>query len=128
MGFLVVHLASTGADEQRKSKARPPKPRARHPGLFRVDRRGREIPHIRKPTASQERGGKKKRRLAPFGMTDGCDRLGRDAAEAEVFDFDEFVDAVFGAFAAEAGFFMLVLPASQMGSGQAQFVMGAVAL
>src|SRR5258708_519806 len=31
--------------------------------------------------------------------------LGGDAAEAEVFDFDEFVDAVFGAFAAEAGFF-----------------------
>src|SRR6266852_5146477 len=31
--------------------------------------------------------------------------LGGDAAEAQVFDFDEFVDAVFGAFAAEAGFF-----------------------
>src|SRR6266852_8698880 len=31
--------------------------------------------------------------------------LGGDAAETEVFDFDEFVDAVFGAFAAEAGFF-----------------------
>jgi hypothetical protein len=26
---------------------------------------------LRKPTASQERSGKKKRRLAPFGMT-GC--------------------------------------------------------
>src|SRR5207253_7604362 len=30
--------------------------------------------------------------------------LGSDAAEAEVFDFDEFVDAVLGAFPAEAGF------------------------
>src|SRR5438309_11086524 len=30
--------------------------------------------------------------------------LGGDAAEAEVFDFDEFVDTVFGAFAAKAGF------------------------
>src|SRR5438309_4555703 len=31
--------------------------------------------------------------------------LGGDAAEAEVFDFDEFVDTVLGAFAAKAGFF-----------------------
>ncbi len=31
--------------------------------------RQREIPHMRKPTATQERGGRKKRRLAPFGMT-----------------------------------------------------------
>ena len=30
--------------------------------------------------------------------------LGGDAAEAHIFDFDEFVDAVFGALAAEAGF------------------------
>src|SRR5439155_1566288 len=30
---------------------------------------------------------------------------GGDAAEAHIFDFDEFVDAVFGAFAAKAGFF-----------------------
>ncbi len=34
-----------------------------------ADARGREIPHMRKPTAPQERGGKKKPRLAPFGMT-----------------------------------------------------------
>src|SRR5437773_2553370 len=30
--------------------------------------------------------------------------LGGDAAEAHIFDFDEFVDAVLGAFATEAGF------------------------
>ncbi len=32
--------------------------------------RGREISHIRKPTLSQERKRKKKRRLAPFEMTE----------------------------------------------------------
>jgi hypothetical protein len=31
----------------------------------------REISHIRRPTASQERSGKEKRRPAPFGMTGG---------------------------------------------------------
>jgi len=33
--------------------------------------KSREIPHIRRPTASQERSGKKKRRPASFGMTGG---------------------------------------------------------
>src|ERR1700675_2205935 len=31
--------------------------------------------------------------------------LGSDSAETEIFDFDVFVHAVLGAFAAEAGFF-----------------------
>jgi len=31
---------------------------------------------LRKPTASQERGGKKKRRLASFGMTGGVAETG----------------------------------------------------
>ncbi len=78
------------------------------------------------PLADKSRNRKLTNHYASSGLRLGA--LGGDAAEAEVFDFDEFVDAVFGAFAAEAGFWMLVLPASQMGSGQAQFVMGAVAL
>ena len=54
--------------------------------------------------------------------------LGGGAAEAEVFDFDEFVNAVFGAFATKAGFWTLILAANQMGSGQSQFSARAVAL
>jgi hypothetical protein len=46
--------------------------------------KSREIPHLRKPTTSRERGGKKKHRLAAFGMTGGRTEVESDAGPSRL--------------------------------------------
>ncbi|SRR5260370_6423786 len=80
-------LAYRGAENQNwRRRGGRPKLETRNQKLETRNRKSEEKRDfsLRRPTASQERSGKKKRRPAPFEMTGGGDGAGRRIAGARV--------------------------------------------